>query len=318
MKTFHEKTGDAARGKWRGIMQALGVPAACLKDKHGPCPMCGGVDRFRFDDQDRRGSYFCSQCGAGDGIKFAMEITGQSFKDACDQIDAIVGNLKPDAGRPKTEITDDQRRKWLREAWVNSKPVGENDLARRYLESRGIDEVVYPKGLRFHPAMNDGEGGIRPAMLGIVVDAEGHPVTIHRTFLRPDGLAKAEMAAPRKLMPGEVPDGACVRLSDWHGNGIVGIAEGIETALSACLLHGLPVWAAINTKIMEKWTPPEGAREVVVFGDNDAKFGGHAAAYTLAHRLAVKNITVSVRIPDRSGTDWNDVLKNTSRLEAAE
>ena len=132
--------------------------------------------------------------------------------------------------------------------------------------------------------------------------------TMHRTYLRADGLAKAEMQSPRKLMPGEVPEGASVMLSKWTESGTLGIAEGIETALSASALFGIPVWAAINSTMLEKWVPPAGCEEVAIFGDNDAKFGGQAAAYRLAHRLSVKGMAVTVSIPDQQGMDWNDVL----------
>lgn len=310
MKSFHEKTADAARGKWRGILLSLGVPENALTGRHTACPMCGGEDRFRFDDQDRRGTYICGQCGAGDGVKFAMGVTGLPFRETCDKIDAIVGNVTPDAGRPQAGMDEDKRRAYLRDAWVNSKPVCEGDLAHRYLTTRGCGGRAYEGGLRLHPAMRDGAGGVRPAMLGIVVDAGGKPVSLHRTFLRPDGGGKAEMDAPRKLMPGELPEGACVRLSAWTGAGPIGIAEGIETAMSASILFGVPVWAAISTKIMAKWTPPEGADEVLIFGDNDPKFGGQAAAYALAHSIAVKPGAppVQVHIPALTGTDWNDEL----------
>jgi putative DNA primase/helicase len=144
-------------------------------------------------------------------------------------------------------------------------------------------------------------------MVAMVVGPDGKPVSMHRTFLKPDGSGKAEMAAPRKLMPGELPEGACVRLCDYVPGGPLGIAEGIETAMSASALYEMPVWAAINSEILKKWTPPEGCEEVAVFGDNDAKFGGQAAAWALAHRLAVKGIRVTVHIPPIEGDDWNDV-----------
>lgn len=54
--------------------------------------------------------------------------------------------------------------------------------------------------------------------------------------------------------------------------------------------------------------PPEGITGVVIFGDNDLKFGGHAAAYSLAHRLAVRGFIIRVEIPPTVGDDWNDVL----------
>lgn len=55
-----------ARGHWAQILPALGVNI--LKNRHQPCPVCGGKDRFRFDDQEGRGTWFCNQCGAGDGL----------------------------------------------------------------------------------------------------------------------------------------------------------------------------------------------------------------------------------------------------------
>jgi putative DNA primase/helicase len=310
--SFHERTTTAAKGKWRGILLTLGLPETCLRDKHGPCPLCGGEDRFRFDNKDGRGTYICNACGAGDGMKLATAYLDQPFAEVAAKIDAILGNIKPDAA-PRPAITDDDRVRILREAWAASKPVQPGDLAHRYLEARGVEELVYPKALRFAPAMRDGDGGLRPCMVAMV-GVYGAPkyATMHRTFLRPDGLAKAEMASPRKLMPGELPDGACVALSDYTG-GPLGIAEGIETAMSASALYSLPVWASISAGLMAKWWPPEGCDEVAVFGDNDPKFGGQSAAFTLAHRLAVKGIAVTVHIPPNAGEDFNDIWLRRKR-----
>lgn len=304
--TFHQRTTEASKGKWRGILLNLGLPEEALRGKHTACPLCGGTDRFRWDNKDGRGSYICNACGAGDGMKLACEFTGKPFAEVAAQIDAILGNVKPDAPQ-RPAMTEDDRVRILREAWAASKPVQPGDLAHKYLEARGVEELVYPKALRFAPAMRDGNGGVRPCLIAMV-GVYGAPkyATMHRTFLRPDGLAKAEMESPRKLMPGEVPDGACVQLSDYNG-GPLGIAEGIETALSASALYSLPVWAAISAGMMEKWWPPEGCEEVAIFGDHDPKFGGQAAAFTLAHRLAVKNIACTVHIPPTKGEDWNDV-----------
>ena len=52
------------------------------------------------------------------------------------------------------------------------------------------------------------------------------------------------------LVPGPVPKGGAVRL--FPPAEAMGIAEGIETALSAAQLSGLPVWAALNTVNIEK------------------------------------------------------------------
>jgi putative DNA primase/helicase len=119
------------------------------------------------------------------------------------------------------------------------------------------------------------------------------------------------MASPRKMMPGTVPEGACVRLCDGHPGSVLGIAEGIETALAASRLFEIPVWSAISSSLLAKWQPPDGVEEVVIFADNDPKFGGQAAAYHLAYRLA-RTLQVSVKMPPREGMDFADVLFETA------
>lgn len=304
----HDKTAHAAKGKWRGILLTLGLPETCLRDKHGPCPLCGGVDRFRWDNKDGRGTYICGQCGPGDGMKLAIEYTGKTFPEVASIIDGMVGNLKPEAVRPS--LSDEDRRAILRDTYKATCPVSPGDLVHRYLKARGVDEVLYPDALRFAPALRDGDGGIRPCMVAMVSGPDGKPVSMHRTFLRPDGLAKAEMESPRKMMPGPLPEGACVRLCEYVAGGPLGVAEGIETALSASALFEMPVWAAISSSGLAKWWPPDGCDEVAIFGDNDAKFGGQAAAFSLAHRLSLKGIKVTVHIPPKIGTDWNDFDMN--------
>jgi len=310
---FHDKTTSAAKGKWRGILMALGVPETALHDRHGPCPLCGGNDRFRWDNQDGQGTYICGQCGAGNGMKLAIEFTGQPFRDVASRIDQLLGNIKPDTGPQRRELSEGDRRDMLRNAYASTAAVQPGDLVDAYMASRGLDQPSYPAALRFSTAMKDGEGGVRPCMVALVgvhgeTDDRGRQryCSLHRTFLRPDGRGKAEMASPRKMMPGQLPDGACVMLSDWPGYGAIGVAEGIETALAASARFEIPVWAAISSNMLAKWNPPVGAEEVAIFGDNDPKFGGQAAAYSLAHRLAVKGLNVSVHIPQLPGTDWAD------------
>src|SRR5688500_4565649 len=70
------------RGRWIGILSAVGVPPKALKNRHGPCPVCGGKDRFRFDDKGATGSFYCSQCGPGDGIELVKGLHRLDFRDA--------------------------------------------------------------------------------------------------------------------------------------------------------------------------------------------------------------------------------------------
>jgi putative DNA primase/helicase len=114
-----------AAGRWRGILLGLGMDERTLSGKHGPCPLCGGRDRFRFDDKGGKGTYFCSGCGAGDGVRLAMGLTGQGFKETAQQIERLAGVVQPLAG--KAERTDGDKLAGLRRVWSGV----EADSARR-------------------------------------------------------------------------------------------------------------------------------------------------------------------------------------------
>src|SRR5437763_6046736 len=100
------ETLERARHRWREILPRLGIETRFLTNSHGPCPLCGGKDRYRFDDKDGSGSYYCHQCGAGRGLLLVRKKNGWSFKEACDQIDKIVGlgpPQPPQAEAPKAD-----------------------------------------------------------------------------------------------------------------------------------------------------------------------------------------------------------------------
>lgn len=297
------KTADLARGKWRGILDGLGIDKRFLSGSHGPCPFCDGRDRFRFDNKDGKGTFICNQCGAGDGFEFLKRYHGWDFVTAAREVEKIMGHVR--AEQPKPAMTDAKREELLNNLWEGSRPLDGKDMASRYLAGRGVLPGRVPACLRFHercPVPNG--GGFLPAMLAMITDKNGDPTNIHRTFLGPNG--KAEIATPRAVMVGGIPDGSAVRLYPIHGERL-GIAEGIETAIAAAKQFRVPTWAALNSTMLEKWVPPAGVGEVVVFGDNDGKFGGQAAAYSLAHRLAARlRMKVSVQIPDAAGFDWAD------------
>jgi putative DNA primase/helicase len=144
-------------------------------------------------------------------------------------------------------------------------------------------------------------------MLAKITGADDKPVNLHVTYLTKDG-QKADVIPNRKVLPGSLPEGCAIRLAPAAG--IMGVAEGIETAISASILFDMPVWACVNASLLAKWIPPEIAKFVYVFGDNDLTYTGQAAAYKLANRLAVQfRRGVAVAIPDLPETDWNDIHK---------
>src|SRR5262249_21908544 len=103
-------TIDRARYRWREILPQLGIETAFLQNKHGPCPLCGGRDRFRFDDKDGSGSYYCNQCGAGAGLILVQKKNGWDFKTACDAIDRIIGTAAFVESEDSKPRNDDSKR----------------------------------------------------------------------------------------------------------------------------------------------------------------------------------------------------------------
>lgn len=297
--------GEQARNKWASILPMFGIPEACLTGRHSACPICGGGrDRFRFDNREGRGTWICNQCGAGDGMKLLLLKTNLSFAEAAQQIRERLGEAVATA--PPKAMDPEAAKRAMRALWEASALIGDDEAAA-YLVSRGL-VGPYPPALRFCPSAEvTGHLSKRrlAALLARVSDRSGKAVNIHRTYL--EGAAKARMDAPRKIMAGTLPDGCAVRLGRYDGR--LGIAEGLETALHVKRRFGMTCWAATNSTLLRKFRAPADVVELHVFGDNDVKFGGQAAAYDCAHMNAVMRNgppLVEIHIPPRVGSDWAD------------
>lgn len=297
---------EIAAGRWPGILSALGVlDEKQLAGRHCPCPLCGGRDRFRFDNKDGRGTWFCSHCGAGNGVDMVLKAKGWDFKTAAKEIEQAAGAIP--AGETMRQPGEAEKVERLRRVWAEAKPLQTGDEAMRYLAGRGLSVETMPGCLRLHPALpyfDEGkEVGKFPALLARVVGPDGAGLTLHRTYLQ-NG-RKAPVPSPRKLMAGKLISGGAVRLApagEW-----LGIAEGIETALAASALFHCPVWSVVSANGIEAFEPPAGVKTLTIFADNDENFVGQAAAYAAARRLSQRGITCEVAIPPLVG-DWLDVL----------
>ena len=102
---------DAAAGRWRDILGAIGgLSDKQLSDTHQPCPLCGGKDRYRFDDLDGTGSWFCNKCGGkhhsgggGSGMDLLMRLKNWDFKQAADAVERHLGIKASDVTVPKDD-----------------------------------------------------------------------------------------------------------------------------------------------------------------------------------------------------------------------
>lgn len=307
---------DEARGRWRGILAGLGLDEKALSGKHGPCPIagCGGKDRFRFDDKDSRGTYYCTQCGAGDGIKLVQLIRGVDFKGALKIVEEVLPSA-PQVAKAK-ERTAEEKGASLKRMWEKAEPIRDGGIVARYLESRSI--FVRSASLREakQPYYEDGrKTGEYTAMVARVATVDGKGASLHLTYLTPEG-TKAEVSSPKKIMSPVLPlMGSAVQL--MVAGETLGVTEGIETALSAHERFSVPVWATLNTEGMAAFVWPESVKKLIIFADHDKNFAGHKAAYTLAFRAAGRGLNVDVKFPHLVGMDWNDVVREERALRVA-
>lgn len=87
-------TMRSAQGHWPRLLPALGI-SVLLNGQHSPCPLCGGKDRFRFDDKAGKGSWICNQCGAGDGLNLVEKALQLSPSQAARQVAELIGDSAP-------------------------------------------------------------------------------------------------------------------------------------------------------------------------------------------------------------------------------
>lgn len=295
---------DLARNHWRFILTQLGVPEDALTGKHGPCPACGGEDRFRFDNRNGEGSHYCSGCGAGSGYQLLMKMHGWDFKHALSEVQRLVGENPPEEPKPR-QMSDRRKRELMNEMWAEAETLHEGTI--QYLTGRGLGIKVASYAaqfLRYGKVYHKGLDRNVPAMLALVQDSSGVPVTIHRTYLFEDG------SREKRTMPcvGEM-NGAAIRFTQKTPGTLV-IGEGIETTLAAMEMMRFQGWATVSANGMQSLQLTPDIKRVVICADNDAKYAGQAAAYTLAHRLACKlgDENVTVLVPSKPGQDFLDVL----------
>ena len=233
--------------------------------------------------------------------------------------------------RAQAERQRGQADAWVTEAprlarlWANCRPVPADgsgaDPVTLYLRHRLVlaagDTLAVPQALRWHPGLeyhHEGQGvGRWPAMVAAITSPAGELVALHRTWLAPEG-RKAPTPGPVKKLSraAGLVMGGCIRLAT-PAAGLLGIAEGIETAMAACCASPVPTVAAYSAGALAAWQWPGELRRLVIFADADP--AGAGAADKLRQRARAAGLAVSVMTPTTAGADWCDVWANRGTVE---
>jgi putative DNA primase/helicase len=318
-----------ARGQWTYVLSSIGIAQTFLKNTHGPCPICGGKNRFRFDDKDGNGTFICNQCGSGDGFKLIKLATGKPFPEALRLVADTLGVTSNSSTSNGLALGSDsqsrdqskvkRRKAALNAVFDGSREVAEGDPVWAYLtNTRGIKLVAIPTALRYHPALEyygeSGEPvGTYPAMVAVVEAPDGSAATLHRTYLSPDGHKAAVPQAKKLMSPATAgaTKGGAIKL--FEPDKRLGVAEGIETALACYVDTKIPTWSTVSAPLMPSLVVPQNVDEIIIFADNDQNATGQKAAKKLAKRLLDEGKRVKLLIPPVAGTDWLDVVTAQAR-----
>lgn len=140
-----------------------------------------------------------------------------------------------------------------------------------------------------------------PALVAGVQRPDGKIVAIQQLKLTNEG-DKADILFPR-LTTGALGAGA-VRFGPAAE--VMGLAEGVETALSATELSGVTVWASLGSSRLHQVELPPEVKEVHIFVDNDEPRRLAAKRAAGVHTGAGRR--VYLRSPPDECGDWNDFL----------
>ncbi|EPN0282047.1 primase-helicase zinc-binding domain-containing protein [Enterobacter hormaechei] len=295
MKMNVTETVKRACGHWPRILPALGVKV--IKNQHQACPVCGGSDRFRFDDKEGRGTWFCNQCGAGDGLKLVEKVFGVSAYEAAGKVSALTGSLPPVAEDiiAAADAETDASRKAAATLATSLMDKALTATGNAYLTRKGFPALECLTLTTTHKT-----GGVTYRAGDVIVplqDDTGAMVNVQ--LINADGL--------KRTLKGGAVKGA------WHlieGKKEAGkrlwIAEGYATALTVHHLTGETVMVALSSvnllSLASLARSQHPACQIVLAADRDLSGNGQTKA-----AAAAQACEGTVALPPVFG-DWNDAF----------
>ena len=299
---------EAATGQWESILPALGI-AVPKRGRHGPCPVCGGTDRFHFDDKKGDGGWYCRQCDGknyGDGLDLVVKVTGKSNKEAAQEVAQVLGLVSgvldyeaidqrqaQAARRAEQEKAQEQaRRKQAASQAAELVSQGQHSAGAPYLVGKGLNDW---SAMRLSGPLN---------LAGIGFAAGDLLVPLHNQSGELVNVQIVSAQGEKRYLAGGQKAGAFHRI---EGGELVAVCEGYATGLSVHLAMGATVYCAMDcgnllavANIARAHHPKS---RIILAADNDAHTEGNPGK-TKAEQAAAK-VGGLVALPDEPG-DWDD------------
>lgn len=265
------------------------------------CVWIGGPHTGRFKDFETG--------PGGDLLDLVQEKMGCNRASALEWLRSFTGEVRPSvAPLTQSSAAPSQPLVWSTEAqtiWNRSVPL-KGTLGEDYLKARKC-YVPDVSDLRFLQA-----GKHPPALVARVTDfVTGAPMTLAFIRLDPQSGRKASGPGAKTCLWGHRKSGGVVRLSRFvEVGGRLGVAEGIETAMTVIAEGHGPVWAALGADNLKRLLPSDRFGELVIWADHDR--AGREAADHLGGRWGAAGHGVRIALPPNYDTDWNDVVMTTA------
>ncbi len=269
-----------------------------------------------FTVNEAKKSFYCFGCGArGDVFDYLRRTQGMELHEALEHL-AIEAGMIPDregrrrptrqpiatpAAHGEPPCQDNSNGRLALKIWRASRPAPDTP-GEAYFRHRSIT-IPIPPTIRYHPGVRyERSGLLLPCMVAAVQAPDRKVTAIHRTYIRDDGRGKAGVSTP-KMALGPIGAGA-VRLGPAAP--ALGLAEGIETGLSAMQLFDIPVCCSLSASRLDRLELPPETVEVHLLGDRGGP--GVEAVERAAQTYQAQGRRVVVRLPPESYGDWNDAL----------
>lgn len=252
----------------------------------------------------------CPYCGRNDRDRtFGITRNEHGIVGHCFRCETVIteraATLRAPIAPPKAPTMRDTLAPQWRAFWQGCGPI-RGSIAETYLRVRGCRLTPADGDLRFHPgAWHWAEKRNLPALVGLLTDAtDKTPRSLHFTYLKADGSAKADIKPARLLLAGHRKQGAVIRL--WPDETVttgLGIGEGIETTLA--LAHAFaPAWSCVDAGNLAAFPVLAGVAALTIAADHDD--AGLKAAEACAERWHELGADVHIVVADSQGDDLAD------------